>query len=371
MASIGATFRILGNAMGQGVETRIGEGSTGFRVRRVQQLLARIADRGGCEFPWTSVDGVWGHSTSNHLSHTTKAFRQFQSFLSIKKEDRIDYVFPDHSAEDAHYLLFNLAKWADVLLPLSSSDGAAGLESIFQSALDNRVDYAFHNADPFRKEDRWVFGFPDRPYIIFTDIPPIPLPGTLREIWFDHRNRALNCVSFVNLAISIWMTGGAHAAPYDALLGSGGYKEIGSRYGMTFLQNRTGVRSTSDEYERSFGGSRGRPDFLPERVRLLGVAQQPGGTYDEWLYFYSSEEVRTRIVNPMGLYYVQWCTTPALPAFDWSSGFGHHDTLLYRDNIYESNKPQSGTTHPTMYKTSLGESFGKRSRHCVRMMGPL
>ena len=243
MVGVGATFRILGNGMGQGSETRVGEGSSGPGVRRVQQLLARLDGLGGVEFPSTQVSGAWGitppGAPPEQVNATTKALRQFQTFLGIKEEDQIDFVAPDKSPEDKHELLFQLAKSAAVLLPVPYTySGAAALDDFFETARNDLIDYAFNPGNPFRNKDRWVFGFPSRPYVIFTDIPPRPQhPGQVREIWFDGNNRALNCVSFANLVMSIWRTGGAHSAPYDAVLGSGGYEEIGSRYGIHFLSN--------------------------------------------------------------------------------------------------------------------------------------
>ena len=140
----------------------------------------------------------------------------------------------------------------------------------------------------------------------------------------------MNCISFANLAISIWCTGNAHAHPYNPSQADRGFTAVGSRYGLNYLRNPALPAAT-------------KPAIFPSK--------EPMDYFHDYT-FYSTHEVLA-VVDPTRLYYLQWCYRSdtekkyVKKVYDkdtkkWKqtketviqpAGFGHHDTVLYNGNV--------------------------------------
>ena len=174
----------------------------------------------------------------------------------------------------------------------------------------------------------------------------------------------MNCISFANLAISIWCTGNAHAHPYNPSQADGGFTAVGSRYGLNYLRNPALPAAT-------------KPAIFPSK--------EPMDYFHDYT-FYSTHEVLA-VVDPTRLYYLQWCYRSdtekkyVKKVYDkdtkkWKqtketviqpAGFGHHDTVLYNGNVYEINTFASA---PYVRETPF-KKRASASPDVFRVMGPV
>ena len=329
---MGATLKVISGRVGEGGQ------QSGMELRRVQQLLARsLMLREG------DVSGNWSRQTK-------EAILDFKEFFQVPEKERTACLGPD----DPYDLVLNLCKCAGVLLSIpSDKSGAGALMEFFNAAVEHKIPYGWAGAGG---ADRVAYGLAGNPdYLIFTN--------TKMQFDVDDCPIAMNCISFSNLALSIWRTGQAHAYPYDSNQSGGGFVSLGLRYDMDYLHNKRRVASGEawSPFNLSFaGGGAQRAVSLPS----------PLSSETSETYFYSVDEVLTA-VEPNRLYYLQWCRLKdtARKVKDktvvYASGFGHHDTVLYNGDVYEINIPK-----PHLRKTSLYERF-KTSPEAVRVMGPV
>ena len=320
----------------------------GTEVRRVLQLLRRAGLLAA-----TASLTKWSKEASTATLNLHKA-----AGLAAREG------FDPGEKSDA---LLELCKRAGVVLPLRlGAFGAAAFFSFWDAAVQAKVPYAWSGI-PGGGDDKVAYGLDSyEQYLIFT------LAGASSEFDPDpaHPMVAMNCISFVNLALSIWKTGAAHAAPYDAAQNMGGFNPIAGRYRMSALRPRPMIGMAWDvsaawqpEPLRVTVPSPLRPSVPREAVQAL-----PGSEASKVAdtYFYSSQDV-LRETQPGKLYHAQWCyraqvskNGKTLPA-----GFGHHDTLLYDGNIYEINL---GT--PYLRCTPLGARMNQAPTEALRIFGP-
>jgi hypothetical protein len=184
----------------------------------------------------------------------------------------------------------------------------------------------------------------------------------------------MNCISFTNLALSIWRTGAAHAMPYSPSQSGGGFAPISARYFMPPIRRPDLFSANLGDW----GGGSGT--VVPAPLRLskprARVTAPPGSRAAAIAdyFFYDSSDV-LRAARPDKLYYLQWCypadksivnakthETTVLEA-----GFGHHDTVLYNGIVYETNIPK-----PALRSMRLGDrmNWGSSRSEAVRLYGP-
>jgi len=226
-----------------------------------------------------------------------------------------------------------------------------------------------------------IGGIPDRVaygldgyehYLVFT-LPSLKGHPPYFEPRADEPGVGMNCISFVNLALSIWRTGSAHAAPYDCSQAAGGFDPISARYGMSGIH----CPSSDPMSQWTLGplGVSAPGTYVPSPLQVSQVRAPVrivvGSPAAEVVndYFYNSDEV-LRVANPGSLYYVQWCyaTKGTHNAKPLPGGFGHHDTVLYDGDIYEIN-----TTTPALQRNPLGWRMnrGPAKTDALRIYGPV
>ncbi len=305
-AVMAATFSVITHRVGENGQ------QAGPELLRVQQLLCRdlmLRDN--------EISGVWDKATK-------QAVLDLQEVYGVSKEQRHPWFEPS----DPNGVLFRMLKDSAVLLPLPfQKRGAAALTEFFATALKYEVQYAW---PPLGKPVRLAWGLADHPdYLIFTNI----------DNGFDQDNCpvAMNCTSFTNLALSIWLTGNAHHAPYDASQAAGGFTSVASRYGLYYLTNPHLVPHpdlvpppqpdwTYQPVPLHASQAASTAFHAPAETVHLGAVF--GDVYKS-TYFYTPEEVLD-VVKPFELYYLQWCYLHDVKQRGeiFRSGFGHHDTIM-------------------------------------------
>lgn len=131
---------------------------------------------------------------------------------------------------------------------------------------------------------------------------------------------SLNCTSFANLMLSVWMQGNAHRTPYDASQMVGGDDPLGARYALHAVNDN--------------------------EIVFLG-------------YCFDVDGIR-RNAQPNRLYYIGLCD---------SNGMIKHDTVFLNGKFYESNTDKT----PAVYSTPLEERFKRAARNGggVCLYGPM
>ncbi len=336
-----ATFKVVSNKVGHNQPF-------GPDTRRVLQLLAR-ADY----LKESQATGQWSDAASTAL----------QTFLK-KAGFRPSSVIDPNEKSD---ILLALCMKANVVLEIDSDLRKSAAFLNFWSKINSlNMKYAW-SGKPNCGEDKLVYGFFGyRNFLIFTN----------KNSYFDvgSDQYGMNCISFTNLALSIWRTGCAHDAPYDVSQAAGGFNPIANRYGMRCVNNPRFVPS-SNNFEF---GSTDLAHEVPTRpappipLRPIqnppAVAIQRSSPTAKFLdgFFYDASDVMQATASNQ-LYYLQWnyqaqalSNGNILPA-----GFGHHDTVLLNGDVYEIN-----TTTPALRKTPLAARLKMAPGNAVRVMGP-
>lgn len=341
------------------ISAKIGEGGqkSGEDVARVLQLLARA------RFLPLSA------SMTNWTAAATDACKAFHRSIGFGERSGFD---PNEKSD----AMLELCKKAKVVLPLKlGATGAAAFLAFWQAAVDNNVPYCWGGMVG-GAQDRVAYGFDGYPhYLVFT-LPNSPA----QPIKFDpDPNKvgvAMNCISFVNLALAIWRTGCAHFAPYDANQQAGGFNPISNRYRMPSIMcprsNVFGMGSSADLLAPAVPGYQA-PSPLQLSQPRAPVRIIPGAPAEAIRdsFFYSSEDV-FRVVQPGMLYYAEWCYRDQelnkMNNQTLSPGFGHHDTVLYQGYIYEINIPK-----PALQRTPLGARMNRflSNTNALRIFGPV
>lgn len=330
------------------IKSKVGSGGqvTGTEVQRVLRLLARARF-----LPTTASLTHW----SAAAAEACRAFHR-----SIGYAERAD--FDPGIKSDA---MLELCKKADVALPLKyGARGAAAFMAFWDECVQRKVPYCWSEGDN-TGEDRLAFGLDGyEHYLVFTQ------PGANARVDPDPAKPGIgmNCISFVNLSLSIWRTGRAHASPYDVDQRAGGFDPITNRYG---LQALCAGPFSPQRFGNPAGGVPVPPLLQVSKVRQ--PVQIERSSLAAWVadtYFYDSSDV-LRVTEPGRLYYLQWCYPNARTTKKGvvlAPGFGHHDTVLLNGEVFEINS--SGGV--ALRRTPLGRrmNWGGAATEAVRVFGP-
>lgn len=268
-------------------------------AKRIQQLLVRTGhhSKSACDGIWNekSIDGWVAYQKS-------KGWTPKKHVDAMDPEDRLAWL-----ALDA-----NVIMW----IP-------EGLRSL--SAVKSFTEICIGFGIPYGWKDhgggtKMAWGFDQREWaVIFTR------PGGRKTAEFDVDSpepRALNCCSFANLLLSLWMRGDVHGVPYDSSQNVGGERmQVGERFGLPEVMNRSG--------EKVF-------DNLDEIKSVL---------------------VRDRI------YHLALCR-------DAKGTFTKHDTILINGEVYQANVPSASPNAGAVYVQSLDRQWKKMSVKRARLFGP-
>ncbi len=341
-----ATLKLITGPIGAGGQTH------GAEVRRILQLLRRAGF-----LPETASLTAW----SDAAADATRAFHRAAGFAPRAG-------FDPGEKSDA---LLELAKRAGVVLPLRlGAAGATAFHAFWAAAVQGKTPYAWSEM-PGGARDRVAYGFEGyEHYVIFT------LDGAACDFDPDPRHPmvAMNCISFANLALSLWKTGAVHAAPYDAAQNMGGFNPISGRYGLPALRPRPMLGlawDLSTAFEPEPPGVQAPSPLRLSRPRepVVSLPGSPAAAVAD-TYFYRSEDV-LRLTQPGKLYYAQWCyrsdTTKMLNGKQVTlpAGFGHHDTVLLDGDVYEIN-----TGNPCLRRTPLAMRMNQVPSEALRIFGP-
>jgi len=340
-----ATLKIITSKVGEGGQKH------GPDVRRVLQLLSRAG------FLASKDDKLWTNAATQACKafHRSIGFAERTSFDPTEKSDA----------------LLELCKKAKVVLPLKL--GARGYEAFsafWAEAVKLNVPYCWGGI-PGCIPDRVAYGLDGYQHYQVLNLggkgppyfPDAGEPGV-----------GMNCISFVNLALSIWRTGSAHAAPYDCSQAAGGFEPISARYGMAGISCPSSDPMSLWDLRGPLGLS-GSGTYVPSPLQVsqvrapvrIALGSPAAKVVND--YFYSSDEV-LRVANQGSLYYVQWCYASEVTknAKTLAGGFGHHDTVLYDGDVYEINV---GT--PALRRNPLGWRMnrGLAKTDALRVYGPV
>jgi hypothetical protein len=325
MHKVGATLTLLANPIG--AERR----NDHKDVIRFQQLLTLAG-----HLQPGLASGTWSARTFD----AWKSFRA-KALGGAPPGDATPYIDPGDPAHRA--LLLELCRAANVVLPLAKGvTGGAAVHRFFKAAQHHRVTYGWSASGS--KPERLAFGLAISPhhsapdFVIFTNL-------NHQFDVFGGDPITMNCTSFTNLALSIALTGRAHAHPYDASMDAGGFDPVALRYRWKFVTNKS------------------------TRAPTHVVAPPPSAHAALDTYFYDWRDVEDAVkASPHEVYYLAWCHLKAhttKKGKTLESGFGHHDTILYGGHVYEINE---GT--PSLRHMTLKERFLKHPNDAVRLMHP-
>lgn len=272
------------------VTKNIGSGGVihGKEVSRIQQLL-RLAG-----FLRTSLasDGTWDQTTA-------QAWLDFQKNI-MPNQPTVPFVEPRPAYGQWVDRLAVLALKAKVLIPLPTLYRKAdAIKWFFDYCRQMKYEYGWEQGSLIKS--RTIWGFAGRPKwaIVTADGKAF---GLADRYCFPPNNPIyLNCTSFANLMMSIWLSGNAHESPYDASQMVGNDVALGWRYKMKALDD--------------------------------GKMMVDG-------YCYDIETIK-RMTKPDKLYHI---------ASSDDNGNMLHDTVLYNGEVYECNKPPN---NPAVFKTRL------------------
>ena len=342
-----ATLKIISSKVGVGGQRQ------GVEVRRILQLLSRA---GYLKSPASLV--IWTDAA-------IEACKAFHSSIGHGLAE----VFDPNALGDP---LLTLCKEAKVVLPLASKQiGAPAFLAFWAAAVERGVPYGWSGREGCG-EDRVGYGLDGYPdYLVFTK------PGSRPEFDPDPKTAgvAMNCISFTNLALSIWRTGGAHGGDYNPSQDAGGFNPISDRYDMPWLSCRRSHFAEYGNFTEFLSqvdlGTRVPTPLQRSSIRTpvkIDPGSQAQRVSDK--YFHDSNDV-LKVARPGKLYYVQWCFADAVvnskTGATLAAGFGHHDTVLLDGDIYEINIPK-----PALQRTPLGARMNQYSArsNAVRLYGP-
>lgn len=250
----GATYSIIKKPVGRGFQTQ------GREVKRINQLLrlaGYLTAKPVAEDQWTDA--------------SNDALVAFQEALCAAPVQR--YIEP----KDPFDKLFSLALIAKVLIPLPYGlRSASAVTVLYNHCRSANYPYGWH-ADGTRV----IWGFEGR--------PAWAIATTLDRDFSSPLTITLNCTSFANLMLSVWVQGNVHAPPYDASQMVGGWDLLALRYGLQPVNDNKLV------FDGFCFSADGLQDL--EKDRLYSVS------------------------------------------FTRADGFGKHDVVLLNGEFYEANDP--------------------------------
>lgn len=293
---LGVTFPIIKTRVG-------GEGGakTGKDVKRINQLLrlAKYLNVPGDDSQWNKA--------------SEKALTDFYNRWKGVTRQSAAYIDP----KDPFDFLCTLAQEAGVLIALPRNlRSASAIKLFYDTCVARKIIYGWEeNGVPLNGGTRTIWGFEGRPGWAVSTVR-----NSNGDCFFDLTTpTSLNCTSFANLMMSVWLFGTAHEKPYDSSQMVGGDYPLGWRYWMQTINDNNLI----------FDG-----------------------------YCFDAEAVKN-CMKPNQLYHVGLCKH--------SDGFITHDTVALNGEIYEYNKYA-----PYVFKTKVVERVNRtlKGGGGVRILGP-
>lgn len=172
-----ATIKFTTQAVGDGLQNHHQD------VKAVQQLLiaAGIPIHGG-------DDGRWGHATKDALF-------EYQNRKGLPNNARVDV---------GDEILLKMAIDARIVIPMPSGPGLLGLQQTHQWFVDNAIKYQ-PGADS-GGGNRAIYGVDGNRKCALQTV----------NKKFSHGPVQMDCTTYVNLMLSLYLNGNVHGAPYDA-----------------------------------------------------------------------------------------------------------------------------------------------------------
>lgn len=289
-------------AIKQFIQQSVGDGkrNTKSDVKSLQQLLTAAGETvaGG-------DDGTWGKNTGDALEAFQR--KHTQHGASVRR-----WVDPgDH-------VLLLMAWRANILIEMPGQGGFAGIETMHGWFVRNGIRY-----NPGAEKglgNRAIFGIKDELRYAVQTI----------AVKFQSGPVEMDCTTYVNLMLSIYMNGNVHVAPYDASC---------SAFGGT-----SATHCARDRYQ------------LPLVVR---DEEGKAGTVKR-RYFESSDQIASATANDStGLFVLEVATA--------GTGSVTHMGLLFGGNVYECTTGQSGAA---CISRSLQEFCRTKSGKIYYLFGP-
>lgn len=170
------------------IQFRVGKGGRNLHhdVRSVQELLVASGTS-----EKDVLGGGWG-------AHSEKALAAFQKSQKPPLPDR-SYVDPDDDC------LLLMAKQAEIVIPIPDGTGGPALRSLHQWFVDNNIKYETGAEHGGGTRSFWGLDYKDScDYAIQRN------SGR-----YERGPVMMNCTTYVNMAVSIFISGDVHRAPYD------------------------------------------------------------------------------------------------------------------------------------------------------------
>jgi hypothetical protein len=236
------------------ISTRVGEGGakSGNSVRRVQELLVAAGEA----LPKFGADGGWGDEAETALA----------SFLKKNHKPTRKYVAADDE------LLLLMAAEADILVQLPGVGGSTGVKALHRTFCSMNTKYndgAQHGAG-----NRALYGVEGESQ------------WAIQTFWDDAAKRTtirkgpveMDCTTYVNLMLSVYLFGNAHNNKYEASCkdyGWGSNKHCArDRYGLPLVErvDTSGGKSMTVRYFRSAEEIKAATKSNPASFYVLEVA---------------------------------------------------------------------------------------------------
>lgn len=238
---------------------RVGQGGNkrGDSVRRVQELLIAAGE----SLPKFGADGDWGSEAATALESFQKTHRQ--------------PVRPYVEANDP--ILLVMAAAADVLIQLPGVVGATGVKAQHQTF--NKMNTKYNDGAEHGGGNRGNYGVEGQPqWAIQTfydkDIGTVIKKGPV----------LMDCTTYVNLMLSVYLFGNAHNNKYDARCreyGAGSNKHCArERYSFPLVERQmtTGGMTARVNYFKTADEIRAATEANPTGLYVLEVA---GNVWDK------------------------------------------------------------------------------------------
>ena len=285
----------------QFVTARVGDGGVkrGSQVAALQQLLLAA----GMDVPG-GADGGWGDNTAKALEAFQK--KHAQQGVPVRR-----YV------EAGDYCLLLMAWDAEILIPMPGKTGMAGVKEMHEWFSKRSTPY---NAGAEKGAgDRAIYGVSGRSDYAVQTTSMQYLAGPVE----------MDCTIYVNLMLSIYSSGCAHAAPYDASCASFGAVST--------------LHCARDRYSYP----------LVRRQVGEGKDAKSVGAFSD------ADQIRSA-ASARGSLYV-------LEVGEGKSGAVKHMTLLYDDTVYECTTGQSGSS---CISRSLDQFMENKKGKIIYLFGP-
>jgi hypothetical protein len=243
---------------------RVGEGgrNAASDVLAAQQLLVAAG---------TAEPGVAGGGWGKHSKNALSAFQKAQK-LPLR-----DYIDPDDDC------LLRMATVAQILIPIPDSNGGVGLKTLHNWFVDNKIKYET-GADK-APGTRAFFG------LDFQDSSDYAVQRNNGR--YERGPVMMNCTTYVNLMISVFMSGDVHDLPYDAdcsCFGATSNTHVArDRYGLALIYRDSTVHDKTKKENYFKTAEEIAASSKPKNLYVLEVAGGAQGGVSHMAILYDGE----------------------------------------------------------------------------------